>query len=75
MDMDDLTKQETNAIAALRMLAGRWPRTMWLFSASGTLYVMRCGENGEHVMTRGGGVDPDYIVTHIMDIDNDGGDW
>ena len=73
--MDELTKEETNAIASLRRLANRWPDGLWLFSASGALCVMRAGENGEHVMTDDGGVDPDYIITQILGIDNDGGDW
>jgi len=65
---------EAKAIAALKRLAKRWPKTLWLFSASGTLCVMRCGEYGEHVHTNGGGIDQNYIVDDI-DIPNDGGDW
>lgn len=72
-----LTAKEQAAIATLRRLASAWPDTLWLFSASGTLCVMRRDENGERAQTRGdakGGVDPDYVVTTI-DIPNDGGDW
>jgi len=74
----DLTKEERNAIASLKRLATRWPGTLWLFSASGTLCVMRKNDGGQHSM--GGanpsntGVDPDYIVDTI-NIENDGGDW
>ena len=61
-------------------MALKWPKTLWLFSASGDIHVMRCGENGEHVMTgtpgmRNSGVDPNYIVDSINGIDNDGGDF
>jgi len=70
-----LSKKEQAAIAALERLAKNWPKTFWLFSASGTLCVMRCGKNGEQVTTSEyGGMDQEYIVTTIS-IPNDGGDW
>ena len=72
---EELTKDEKAAISALRRLAKKWPKTLWLFSASGTLTVMRCDENGEHAHLDSFGVDPDYIVDTIIGIDNDGGDW
>jgi hypothetical protein len=69
------TAEEAKAIASLQRLAKRWPETLWLFSASGALHVMRKGENGEHVyLDQFGGVDPDYSLATI-DIPNDGGDW
>lgn len=77
MDIE-LTREEKLAITSLRRLAKRWPDTLWLFSASGRLCVMRKNGNGHHA--HGGanpsptGVDPDYIVETI-DIENDGGDW
>ena len=74
--MADLTREERLAIAALKRVAKRWPKSLWLFSASGTLCVMKCGPDGEEVCLPGvgGGVDPEYMVDRI-DIDNDGGDW
>ena len=75
--VDDLTPEEAKAIRALRKLAKTWPRTLWLFSGSGSLHVMRVGPDGEHVIVPGrrhGAVDPDYSVA-IIDIPNDGGDW
>lgn len=72
--MDDLTQEEKAAISALKRLAKRWPESLWLFSASGTLTVMRCGEGGEHVKNELGGMDQDYCLDTI-DIPNDGGDW
>lgn len=80
--MTPLTKEERNAIASLKRLAKRWPKSLWLFSASGTLNVMKCDEAGEQVMRPeyrgcaggGGGVDSDYRVDTI-EIPNDGGDW
>lgn len=70
-----LTKEEDRAIQELRLLARRWPASLWLFSASGTLCVMK-KKNGERVMTggAGSGFDSNYAVAQI-DIDNDGGDW
>jgi hypothetical protein len=68
---------EAQAVAALKRVAKRWPKTLWLFSASGTLTVMRTGPDGGHVMLPPelGGVDQNYIVTIISGISNDGGDW
>jgi len=37
----DLTKEEKNAIAALKRLAKRWPNTLWLFADGGSVNVMR----------------------------------
>jgi hypothetical protein len=72
----ELTREERLAVAALRRLAKRWPQTLWLFSASGSLHVMRRGPDGHAVhYERGGGVDRDYIVETITGISNDGGDW
>jgi len=73
------TKKEQKAIDSLKRIAKKWPETMWLFSASGTLCVMRKGENGEQVTTDikkygGGGMDQEYVLATI-DIINDGGDW
>lgn len=76
MDID-LTEEEKKAIRALKRLEKIWPDTLWLFSASASLWVMRKGENGEHVILDGryeGGVDSNYVIDTI-DIDNDGGDW
>lgn len=69
-----LTAEEKRAIRELRALAKRWPKTLWLYSGSGTLWVMREAEDGSRPVTTSGGVDPNYSVTSI-DIPNDGGDW
>lgn len=70
----ELTKEEKLAIEALKRVAKRWPDTLWLFSASGTLTVMRCGDNGEHMYSPNQSVDQEYVVDTIG-IDNDGGDF
>ena len=69
------TKEESNIISSLRRIAKKWPETTWLFSASGTLCVMRCGEKGEQVTTSSGGIDQNYVLDTISGIPNDGGDW
>ena len=73
-DGEFLTKKELSAVRTLERLAKRWPKTLWLFSASGSLCVMRAGPNGGAVETSSGGVDQEHCVTTI-DIPNDGGDW
>lgn len=74
MNQQELTKEEKNAINTLHRLAKRWPDSLWLYSASGSLCVMKRDSNGDQVMTDIGGVDPEYQVDTI-NIDNDGGDW
>ena len=71
-----LNKEEIQATADLIKLAKRWPKSLWLYSAGGTLHVMKCGPQGERVVLpeRGGGVDPAFDVGTV-DIPNDGGDW
>jgi hypothetical protein len=69
-----LTEKEKAAIRALDSLAKKWPETLWLFSASGSLKVMRYGPNGEQMITYTGGMDANYVVATI-NIPNDGGDW
>lgn len=71
--MTDLTPEESRTIAALHRLAKTWPRTLWLYSASGNLHVMRCGPDGGHLMD-GDSVDQRASLTTIK-IPNDGGDW
>jgi len=73
-DVVELTKDEERAISALKRVAATWPKSLWLFSASGTLCVMRSGPNSEHIANSNGGIDPDYIVGFV-NIPNDGGDW
>lgn len=70
----ELTKEEEKAIAALRRVAGKWPKTLMLFSANGSLYVMKLNEKGDH-MDRWGDPDQSLCVTTISGIRNDGGDW
>lgn len=72
--MKNLTEEEKKAISSLEKLAKNWPDSLWLYSASGSLCVMKKDSKGNKVMTREGGFDPDYSVSTIL-IENDGGDW
>ena len=72
--MIDLSKEEKAAIDTLKRLSKRWPESLWLFSASGRLWVMKKDADGKRVELPHCGVDPAYVVTDI-NIDNDGGDW
>jgi hypothetical protein len=74
--MSDLetTVAEDRALAALRRTASKWPSSLWLFAAAGTLHVMKVGPDGERVATDNGGVDQSMIVETIP-IPCDGGDW
>ena len=68
-----LTKEERNAIASLKRLAKRWPKSLWLF-ANMDLTVLRKNAEGRQAMTPSGRVDQDYIVDTIA-IEADGGGW
>jgi len=70
----ELTDDEKKAIASLKRVAKKWPESLWLFSASGSLCVMKYDDNGIPYETKSGCMDPDAIVDSI-DIPNDGGDW
>ncbi len=71
----ELTEKEEKAITKLRALAKVWPDTLWLFSGSGSLCVMKYLEDGERGVTATGGMDPDCMVAQVQGINNDGGDW
>lgn len=71
--MVDLTPEEKRAIAALKRLEKTWPKSLWLFSASGTLCVMKKDEQGDRIRS-GDGIDQAGQVATIK-IENDGGDW
>jgi len=61
----DLTAEEQRAIAALKKLAKSWPRTLQLFSWSGSLRVLKPG---------GGRTMETATVAYVSGIPNSGGD-
>lgn len=73
-----LNHEERMAIKTLKALARTWPKSLWLYSASGSLCVMK-KVGGKKMMVKqnspGPGFDPNYMVEQISGIDNDGGDW
>lgn len=69
----EVTPEEQKAINALKRVAAKWPESLWLFSASGSLCVMK-KRDGKRVFLSHSGVDPDYQIDDI-DIENTGGDW
>jgi len=72
--MIQLTDKERKAIAALKKLEKEWPKSLWIFSASGRLHVMKKDRDGDHAKNHTGGMDPNFIAETI-NIENDGGDW
>ena len=66
-----LDSEEERAIRALKRVAARWPKSLWLFSGSGSLNVMKAGPDGRR-MYNSAGVDQAYIVDTVR-IPNDGG--
>lgn len=74
--MKAANREEQAAIDALKRVAKIWPKSLWLYSASGTLCVMK-KKSGKRAMVgfrKSPGFDQDYIVDEV-NIENDGGDW
>jgi hypothetical protein len=61
-----LTKAEKKAIEDLEKLAETWPKSLMLFSNSGSLYVLKVPRDQE--------VSMEFEVTYIPYIPNEGGD-
>lgn len=59
----EITKEEQSAIRSFQRLARKWPKSLELFSWSGSLVVTKAGSEGRQV-----------IVENIHGIRNDGGD-
>ena len=74
MKCNPATQQELKWIAAFQRLAKKCPESLWLFSASGSLCIMKIPEDGE-IMADNGGVNQENIIDTIQGIHNDGGDW
>ncbi|TVM02996.1 MAG: hypothetical protein CV087_07565 [Candidatus Brocadia sp. WS118] len=72
-----LTRAEEGAISNLKKLAKKWPKTLWLWSGSGSLFVMKysLAEKPDGRIKGGTSVDAKGIVERIDGIPNDGGDW
>lgn len=70
------TKEELKWIEQFKKLAEKCPKKLWLFSGSGTLYVMKTPEDGNENGggCNGSGVNQENIIDRIK-IRNDGGDW
>ena len=66
-EIEMLTEKEAKAIRGLEQLAKNWPKSLSLFSHSGTLCVMKF-HPGHPEDERG------RVVEVISGIDNDGGD-
>lgn len=69
----DLSNDERRAIASLKRLAKRWPKTLWLFT-NGDISILKCDEDGGRAHV-GESIDQSYVVATIVGILSDGGDW
>lgn len=67
METPEVTKEEAKAIADLSKLASRWPKSLMLFSQSGSLFVLKPPKDSQEPRLR------DEVAT-IKGIPNDGGD-
>lgn len=77
----ECTPEECKLIDSLNRLAKKWEKDgkrLWLYSASGVLTVMMHGDREDNPipeMLPNAGTNPDNIITTVLGIDNDGGDW
>jgi hypothetical protein len=69
-----VTLSPAEVLRDLRRLAAKWPESLWLFSASGALHLMRTDPEGRRAYTASGSADPAFSIA-IIPIPNDGGDW
>ena len=51
------------------------PEGIWLYAASGTLYVMALDIDGSRMLTPEGSMDHEAIITTVRTPEIDGGDW
>jgi len=78
MEEHELTDEERRAIASLKRLAKKWPKSLWLFVTSGDMHVMKGrGEVPARGDYRTSTTEPDRrdVVDTISGIDCDGGDF
>jgi len=71
--MDELTVEERRALETLTKLEAIWPKTLWVFAASGSFLVMRKTPNNKIAMD-GDAPDQRYMVESFR-IECDGGDF
>lgn len=71
-----MTSEEAAAIAALKRLAKKWPKTLMLASMGGSLVVVPTYDHAFDNEAEGHvGVDQDKVLANIDGIPNTGGDW
>lgn len=68
--MRELTEQEAKAVRSLERLASRWPQSLKLFSAAGSLVVL----DAEQTSLADERLSEDDVLATINGIPNDGGD-
>ena len=74
----ELTQEEKRAIKALERLEEIWPDSLWLYSAGGTLWVMKKDQDeiGHFypAYNKFDSVDSDYAIK-LININNGGNGW
>lgn len=66
VERSDLNVEERRAVESLEKLAKKWPKSLSLFSNSGTLEVHKNGNSEPYT--------DDTYIDSILGISNDGGD-
>ena len=69
------TPIEKRIIRALMRLDKIWPKELWLYSANGTLNLMRKHPDGSKTKKGEEQFDHELVIERFPRIENDGGDW
>ena len=81
-EKEQLTDEEKKAVRALKRLAKTFPKSLWLWSADGRLYIMKYSwsemgngmRKGDYFGGKVDEVDPDGEIESI-EVRSSGGDW
>lgn len=68
-----MTEEEESAVRSLKRLANKWPRTLGLFSNSGTLIVIKLDSEGVWPEPGGLGYEDRTVLNLGRRVPNDGG--
>lgn len=74
MERMRITETERYHIRKLEKLASTFPKTLWLFSASGSLQVHKLKPDGNRYMNPDGSVSQEGFVTVMVECANCGAD-
>jgi len=70
----EATAKEQAWFDRLKRCYDEMPDSVWIFTANGTVNMLRLGGDGRRAMDGGGSVDQDFLLDGFV-ARTDGGDW